>query len=193
LSSSPKTTASTVGGPFLETDLEEEINLINLNVTGAVHLAKYVVQHMADGDAGRLLLTSSIAAGMPAPFEGGYGASKAFLLSFAQALRNELKDTNITVTALQPGPTDTNFFARANLEDTTVGADKKDDPADVARDGFDALMAGKDHVVAGSFKNKVQAGMSNVTPDTVTAEMHRKLSEPGSASKVKDSDREVTP
>ena len=97
------------------------------------------------------------------------------------------------MTALQPGPTDTNFFARANREDPTVGADKKDDPADVARDGFDALMAGKDHVVAGSFKNKVQAVMSNVTPDTVTAEMHRKLSEPGSASKVKDSDREVTP
>jgi short-subunit dehydrogenase len=193
LSSSPKTTASTVGGPFLETDLEEEINLINLNVTGAVHLAKYVVQHMADGDAGRILFTSSIAAEMPAPFEAVYGASKAFLLSFAQALRNELKDTNITVTALQPGPTDTNFFARANMEDTKVGAAKKDDPADVARDGFDALMAGKDHVVAGSFKNKVQAVMSNVTPDTVTAEMHRKLSEPGSASKVKDSDREVTP
>jgi uncharacterized protein len=182
-----------VGGPFLETDLEEEINLINLNVTGAVHLSKYVVQHMADRDAGRILFTSSIAAEMPAPFEAVYGASKAFLLSFAQALRNELKDTNVTVTALQPGPTDTNFFARANMEDTKVGADKKDDPADVARDGFDALMAGKDHVVAGSFKNKVQAVMSNVTPDTVTAEMHRKLSEPGSASKVKDSNREVTP
>jgi short-subunit dehydrogenase len=182
-----------VGGPFLETDLEEEINLINLNVTGAVHLSKYVVQHMADRDAGRILFTSSIAAEMPAPFEAVYGASKAFLLSFAQALRNELKDTNVTVTALQPGPTDTNFFARANMEDTKVGADKKDDPADVARDGFDALMAGKDHVVAGSFKNKVQAVMSNVTPDTVTAEMHRKLSEPGSASKVKGPDREANP
>jgi uncharacterized protein len=182
-----------VGGPFLETDLEEEINLINLNVTGAVHLAKYVVQHMADRNAGRILFTSSIAGDMPAPFEAVYGASKAFLLSFSQALRNELKDTNITVTALQPGATDTNFFARANMEDTKVGADKKDDPADVARDGFDALMAGKDHVVAGSFKNKVQSTMAKVTPDTATAEMHRKVSEPGSASKVKDRDREANP
>jgi short-subunit dehydrogenase len=158
-----------VGGPFLSTDLEEEINLINLNVTGAVHLAKYVVKQMAERGEGRILITSSIAAEMPAPFEAVYGASKAFLLSFAEALRNELKDTKITVT------------------------DKKDDPADVARDGFEALMAGKDHVVAGAFKNKVQSTMAQVTPDKVTAEMHRKLSEPGSASKVKDSDREANP
>lgn len=182
-----------VGGPFLSTDLEDEINLINLNVTGAVHLAKYVVEQMADRGEGRILITSSIAAEMPAPFEAVYGASKAFLLSFAEALRNELKDTGVTVTALQPGPTDTNFFNRANMLDTKVGADKKDDPADVARDGFDALMAGKDHVVAGSFKNKVQSTMAQVTPDKVTAEMHRKLSEPGSASKVKDHDRDANP
>jgi len=181
-----------VGGPFLETDLEEEINLINLNVTGAVHLAKHVVQHMAERGEGKILFTSSIAADMPAPFEAVYGASKAFLLSFSEALRNELKDTNITVTALQPGPTDTNFFDRAGMQDTKVGADKKDDPADVARDGFEALMAGKDHVVAGSFKNKVQSTMAQVTPDKVTAEMHRKLSEPGSARKVKK-DPEANP
>ena len=174
-----------VGGPFLETDLDEEINLINLNVTGAVHLAKHVVQHMAERGEGKILFTSSIAADMPAPFEAVYGASKAFLLSFSEALRNELKDTNITVTALQPGPTDTNFFDRAGMQDTKVGADKKDDPADVARDGFEALMAGKDKVVAGSFKNAVQSKMAHVTPDTMNAEMHRKLSEPGSASKVK--------
>jgi uncharacterized protein len=156
-----------VGGPFLETDLDEEINLINLNVTGAVHLAKHVVQHMSERGQGRILFTSSIAAEMPAPFEAVYGASKAFLLSFSEALRNELKDTNITVTALQPGPTDTNFFDRAGMQDTKVGADKKDDPADVARDGFEALMAGKDHVVAGSFKNKVQSTMAQITPDKV--------------------------
>ena len=111
--------------------------------------------------------------------------TKAFLLSFAEALRNELKDTRITVTALQPGPTDTNFFHRAEMDDTKVGADKKDDPADVARDGFEALMSGKDHVVAGSFKNKLQSAMAQVTPETAKAEMHRKLSEPGSADKVK--------
>jgi short-subunit dehydrogenase len=182
-----------VGGPFLETDLDEEINLINLNVTGAVHLAKHVVQHMAERREGKILFTSSIAADMPAPFEAVYGASKAFLLSFSEALRNELKDTNITVTALQPGPTDTNFFDRAGMQDTKVGADKKDDPADVARDGFEALMAGKDKVVAGSFKNVVQSKMAHVTPDTMTAEMHRKLSEPGSASKVKQGPEDANP
>ena len=182
-----------VGGPFLETDLDEEINLINLNVTGAVHLAKHVVQHMSERGEGKILFTSSIAADMPAPFEAVYGASKAFLLSFSEALRNELKDTNITVTALQPGPTDTNFFDRAGMQDTKVGADKKDDPADVARDGFEALMAGKDKVVAGSFKNVVQSKMAHVTPDTMTAAMHRKLSEPGSASTVNQDPEDANP
>jgi len=177
-----------VGGPFLETDLAAELNMINLNVTGAVHLAKLIVRGMAARNEGKILITSSIAAEMPAPFEAVYGATKAFLLSFSEALRNELKDTNITVTALQPGPTETNFFHRAGLDDTKVGADKKDDPADVARDGFEALMAGKDHVVAGSLKNKVQAAMAQVTPETMKAEQHRKLAEPGSAEKVKNRD-----
>jgi short-subunit dehydrogenase len=109
-----------VGGPFLETDLTKEIDMINLNVTGAVHLAKLVVKDMAQRGEGKILITSSIAAEMPAPFEAVYGATKAFLLSFAEALRNELKDTRITVTALQPGPTDTNFFHRAEMDDTKV-------------------------------------------------------------------------
>jgi uncharacterized protein len=170
-----------VGGSFLETDLDEEINLINLNITSAVHLSKLVLQDMVERNEGRVLFTSSIAAEMPAPFEAVYGASKAFLLSFAEALRNELKDTNIVITALQPGPTDTNFFHRAGMDDTKVGAGKKDDPAEVARQGFEALMAGKDHVVAGSFKNKVQSTLAQVTPETIKAEQHRKVAEPGSA------------
>jgi short-subunit dehydrogenase len=171
-----------VGGPFVENDLKAELNLINLNVVSTVHLAKHVVRNMVARGEGRVLFTSSIAAEMPAPFEAVYGASKAFVQSFAEALRNELKDTNVTVTALQPGPTDTNFFHRANMDDTRVGAGKKDDAAEVARQGFEALMKGKDRVVAGSFKNKVQSALAQVTPETVTAEMHRKLSEPGSAS-----------
>jgi uncharacterized protein len=122
-----------------------------------------------------------------------HSLTDTFLLSFAEALRNELKDTRITVTAVRPEPIDTNFRNRANMLDTKVRVDKKDDPADVARDGFEALMAGKDHVVAGSFKNKVQSTIAQVTPDKVTAEMHRKVSEPGSASKVKDRDRRATP
>jgi len=170
-----------VGGPFIDTDLEEELDLIALNVMSVVHLAKYVLRDMVSRGEGRVLFTSSIAAEMPAPFEAVYGASKAFELSFAEALRDELKDTGVTITALQPGPTDTNFFRRAGMEDTKVGAGKKDDPVQVARQGFEALMAGKDHVVAGSMKNKVQSALAQVTPETVKAAAHRKLAEPGSA------------
>jgi short-subunit dehydrogenase len=170
-----------VGGPFIKTDLDEELNLIALNVTSAVHLAKRIATDMVNRGEGRILFTSSIAAEMPAPFEAVYGASKAFLLSFAEALRNELRDTGVTVTALQPGATDTNFFRRAHMEDTKVGTAEKDSPADVARDGFDALMAGKDYVVAGSWKNKFQSTMAQILPETMKAEQHRKLAEPGSA------------
>lgn len=170
-----------VNGAFAETDLGAELRLIGLNVTGAVHLAKRLLQEMVPQRSGRLLFTSSIAGLMPAPFEAVYGASKAFLLSFSEALRNELKDSGITVTALLPGPTDTGFFARADMEDTKVGAGKKDDPADVAEEAYQALMAGKEKVVAGAFKNKAQAAAARVLPDSATAELHRKQGEPGSA------------
>jgi short-subunit dehydrogenase len=119
---------------------------------------------------------------MPGPFEAVYAASKAFLHSFSEGLRNELKDTGVTVTTLMPGPTDTNFFHRAGMDDTKVGASKKDDPAQVAKQGFEALMAGRDDVIAGSLKTKIQGAVSKVLPDTVNAEQHRKLSEPGSTN-----------
>lgn len=171
-----------VGGPFIETDFNDELNLINLNVVSPVHLAKYVVRDMVARGQGRILFTSSVAARMPGPFEAVYAASKAFLQSFSEALRNELKDTGVTVTALEPGPTDTNFFHRAGMDDTKAGASKKDDPAQVAKQGFDALMAGEDHVVAGSVSTKLQAAATNVLPATANAAMHRKQSEPGSAN-----------
>jgi short-subunit dehydrogenase len=138
---------------------------------------------MVDRDLGRILFTSSIAALMPGPFEAVYAASKAFLHSFSEALRNELKDTGVTVTSLMPGPTDTNFFHRAQMDDTKAGADPKDDPAMVAKQGFEALMAGKDSIVAGSLKTKLQGTASKVLPDTVNAEGHRQLTEPGSGNK----------
>jgi short-subunit dehydrogenase len=100
--------------------------------------------------------------------------------SFAEAIRNELKDTGVTITALMPGPTETEFFARAGMEDTKVGAEAKDDPAEVARQGFEALMAGKEKVVAGSLKNKLQTAVAGVIPDSTKAEMHRRMAEPGS-------------
>jgi short-subunit dehydrogenase len=130
---------------------------------------------------GRVLFTSSIAATQPGPYEAVYAASKAFLLSFAEALRTELKDTGVTVTALMPGPTDTNFFDRAAMRDTRLGAGPKDDPAEVARMGFEALMAGKDKVVAGSALNKVLAAGSRFMPEPVKSAAHTLLSRPGSA------------
>lgn len=173
-----------VGGDFArETDLKDELNLINLNVVSSVHLAKRVLKDMVDRHQGRILFTSSIAALMPGPFEAVYAASKAFLHSFSEALRNELKDTGVTVTSLMPGPTDTNFFHRAQMDDTKAGADRKDDPAMVAKQGFEALMAGKDSIVAGSLKTKLMGTASKVLPDTANAEGHRQLTEPGSGNK----------
>jgi len=171
-------------GDFVrDTPLEASLNVIDLNVRSSVHLAKRVLSDMVQEGKGRVLFTSSIAATMPGPFDAVYHASKAFLQSFSQAIRNELRDTGVTVTALMPGATETNFFKRAGMEDTKLGAAEKDDPAEVAKDGFEALMKGEDHVVAGSFMNKVEATMAHILPDTVTAQMNRKESEPGSANR----------
>jgi short-subunit dehydrogenase len=167
-----------VSGAFWETDMEDHLRLIALNVSGAVHLTRRLLPAMVERGAGRVLFTSSIAGMMPGPYMSTYNGSKAFLSSFAQAIRQELKETGVTVTALMPGPTDTEFFERADMEDTKLGQANKDDPADVAREGFEALMAGVDHVVAGSFKNKVQAGLAKVMPERATAAAHAPLSRP---------------
>ena len=173
-----------VSGDFaVDTSLEDELRLISLNVISAVHLTKRVLPAMLREGKGKILFTSSVAGTMPSPFEAVYGASKAFLTSFAQAIRNELENTPVSITVLMPGATETEFFDRAGMKDTKLGASKKDDPAEVAKDGFEALMAGDDHVVAGSFKNKVQATGGHVLPDPLVAGLHRKQSEPGSARK----------
>jgi short-subunit dehydrogenase len=173
-----------IGGDFVsQTDLREELNVIDVNVTSSVHLAKRVLPDLVARGAGRVLFTSSIASMMPGTYQAVYNASKSFVQSFALALRNELKDTGVTVTSLMPGPTDTEFFERADMLDTKVGADEKDDPADVARDGFEALMAGKERVVSHSSKTKAQGRGSRFLPDSAKAELHRKMAEPGSAKK----------
>jgi short-subunit dehydrogenase len=169
-----------VGGDFArQTDLDEELKMIQLNVTSVVHLTKRVLKQMVSRNHGRILITSSIAAEMPAPLEAVYGATKAFELSFVNALRNELKDTEVTVTALQPGPTNTNFFHRAGLDNTEVGSKGKEtnQPEEVARQGFEAMMAGKDQVYASSLKTKVQ-GVAKFAPESLKAEQHRKQAEP---------------
>ncbi|HEY2320179.1 MAG TPA: SDR family NAD(P)-dependent oxidoreductase, partial [Solirubrobacteraceae bacterium] len=170
------------GGAFAtDTELADELKLIDLNVRSTVHLSKYVVRDMLSRGRGRILYTSSIASTMPGSFQAVYNASKSFVQSFALALRNELKDSGVTITSLMPGPVDTEFFERADMLDTKVGTDDKDDPADVARDGFEALMAGEERVVSHSLKSKLQGIGSRVLPDSAKAEMHRKMAEPGSA------------
>jgi uncharacterized protein len=171
-----------VSGTFSENDLAAELRLVNLNVTSAVHLARLVFPLMIERGGGRVLFTSSIAATAPGPYHATYAASKAFLYSFAEAVRHELRETGVMVTALMPGPTDTGFFERAGMEDTKLGAmENKDDPVEVARQGFQALMAGRDHVVAGSLKNKVQSAAAKVMPEKAKAKLQAGLTEPGSA------------
>ena len=169
-----------VGGLFVETDLDEEINLVRLNVEGTVHLAKHVVKHMVARGEGKILFTASIASEMIAPREAVYAASKAFDLSFAKSLRSELEGTGVTVTALQPGPVDTDFFNRAGMEDTEVGQDGKKDsePYDVAKQGYEALMNGDKHVYAASLKTKLQGAVANFVPDSIKAAMHEKMAKP---------------
>jgi len=167
-----------VAGPFLDTALQRDLALIQLNIGSVVHLSKRLLPAMVARGEGRVMITSSIAATMPGPYYATYAASKAYLLSFAEAIRYELKDTGVTVTALLPGPTDTEFFDRAGMQNTPVNEADKDDPAEVARDAFKALMAGDDKVVAGSVKNLLQATAARVLPDELTAARHAAQTKP---------------
>src|SRR4051794_8594899 len=169
------------GGEFVNgTSLQDELEIVDVNCRSTVHLAKHVLEDMASRNEGRVLFTSSIAATMPGTYQAVYNASKSFVQSFALALREELKDTDVTITSLQPGPTETEFFERADMLDTKVGADDKDDPEDVARDGFEALMAGKDRVISHSLSTKLQGRGSRFLPDSAKAKMHADMAEPGS-------------
>lgn len=145
-----------VSGDFTEdVDLESELRLIDLNVRSAVHLAKLVLPGMVRRGHGRALFTSSMAAAAPVRYEATYAASKAFVYSFSEAVRYELRDAGVTVTALLPGPADTGFFARTGAQDTRLNQGHRDDPALVAHEGIDALLGGRDHIVAGSLRNPV--------------------------------------
>jgi short-subunit dehydrogenase len=169
-----------VGGLFAETDLDEELNMVELNCTGTVQLAKYVVQQMVARRQGGILFTSSIAGEMVAPREAVYAATKAFVLSLAHSIRCELRDSGVSVTALQPGPTDTDFFHRAGMDNTQVGSEGKSEsqPDDVAKQGIEALLAGEDHVYAASMKTKAEGMLANAIPGNVKAAMHEKMARP---------------
>jgi short-subunit dehydrogenase len=169
-----------LGGAFLDQDFAKLRWIIDTNVTGTIDLVQRIGHDMRARRRGRILIVGSIAGFMPGTFQAVYNGTKAFLDSFSWALRNELKDSGVTVTCLMPGPTATEFFARADMLDTKVASAGKDDPADVARTGFAAMMRGDGDVVTG-WKNKLQAAIANVTPAAVLAEQHRKMAEPGSA------------
>ena len=171
-----------LGGGFLDQDFDKVRHVVDTNITGTIDLIQRIGRDMRDLGAGRILVTGSVAGFLPGTFQAVYNGTKAFIDSFCFALRNELKDTGVSVTCLMPGPTDTGFFERAEMLDTRMGQQKKDDPADVARMGFEAMMKGEGDVVSG-WKNKVLSAMASVTPGAVLAEQHRKLAEPGGAQK----------
>jgi short-subunit dehydrogenase len=171
-----------LGGAFLDQNFDEIHHVIDTNITGTIYLAQKVGKDMRARGQGRILFTGSIAGFTPGSFNATYNGTKAFVDSFSFALRNELKDSGVTVTCLMPGATETEFFERADMLDTKIGQSKKDDPVDVAKAGYEAMMSGEGDVVAG-FKNKVMAAAALVTPSDTLAEQHRKRAEPGSANK----------
>ena len=167
-----------VFGLFHETDIEEQMKIIHLNIVSLTRLTYHFLQDMKARNSGKILQLGSVVSEIPAPYQAVYGGTKAFVLSFTEALISELKDTNITITTLQPGATDTDFFAKAGAEDSKiVQKSSLADPAKVAKDGYKALMSGDDKVVSG-LKNKAQIAMSNVIPDTMVADGMKKQSEP---------------
>ena len=171
-----------LGKGFLDQDFAAARKVVDTNITGTIYLIQKVGNAMRSRGSGRVLITGSIAGFLPGTYQAVYNGTKAFLDSFSFALRHELKDSGVTVTCLMPGATETEFFDRADMKDTKVGSDKKDDAAKVAKDGFDAMMAGKGDVVSG-WMNKLQSAIANVLPAGMVAEQHRKMAEPGSAQK----------
>ena len=170
------------GHGFLDQNREDWSKIIDTNIVGTLDLIHLIGNDMRAARQGRILITSSIASQLPGAFQAVYNASKAFLQSFSFALRNELKDTGVSVTALLPGATETEFFERADMLDTKVGQAKKDDPAEVAKTGFKALMNGQGDVVYG-IKNKLQAAVAKILPGDQLAETHRSMSAPGTGEK----------
>ncbi len=168
-----------LGKGFLDQDFAEARLVLDTNVTGTLYLIHRVGQDMRQRGAGRILITGSIAGFVPGAFMAVYNGTKAFLNSFSFALRNELKDSGVTVSCLMPGATDTEIFERGDMVDTPMGQAPKDDPAEVARVGFEALLKGEGDAVSG-WKNKVAAALANVTPAGILAEQNRKVAEPNS-------------
>ena len=168
-----------LGGSFVDTDLEDELELLELNITGQIRLAKRVVRTMASQRAGRILITASLSALTPTPYESIYGPTRAFTYAFAQGLREEMKEYGVSVTALLPGATATDFHHTAGMDNTVFGSNEwKNDPAEVAHQGVDALFAGKDHVIGGNRATRRAALLNRVLPETAKARRFAKDSRP---------------
>lgn len=170
-----------IGGAFVDGPLDEHLLVVDLNCRSTVHLAHLLLPAMIERGEGRVLITSSIASTVPGPFQSTYNASKSFLQSFALALREELKDSGVTVTALMPGPTETEVFERAEMMDTRVGTGRKDDPELVARQAYDGMMAGDERVRGGGIGSKLQGVVGRFAPDSVKAKVFTQEAEPGTA------------
>ena len=168
-----------LGHAFLDQGTDEWMHVLNTNVTGTLLLIQPIVKRMVDRGQGKVLITGSIAGHISGSFQAVYNGTKAFVDSFAAALNEELRDSGVTVTCLKPGATETNFFHRAELDDTKVGQAKKDDPADVATAGWEAMKSGDPAVIYG-MKSKMQVAMADVMTDAQSAKVHRVQAEPGS-------------
>ncbi|MDP5278540.1 SDR family NAD(P)-dependent oxidoreductase [Sphingomonas sp. DG1-23] len=173
-----------LGHGFLAQDVADWRRVIDTNVTGTTYLLQKALRQMVARDSGNVLITGSIAGLIPGAWQAVYNATKAYLDSLSYALREELKDTQVNVTVLMPGPTETEFFRRAGMLDTPVGESDKADPAKVAQDGWDAMTGKKPHVVSG-FVNKLQAALSHITPDTINAKMHTAMAKPNDEGESK--------
>jgi len=169
-----------LGKAFLDQDWKEARHVIDTNVVGTTQLIHAIGRQMRDRNAGRILVTGSIAGHIPGAFQLVYNSTKAYVDDFCNGLSNELKDTDVFITCLEPGPVDTEFFKRADMMDTSAGTGSKSDPADVAKDGYKAMLSGSEQVTSG-FMNKVQSFFADILPDEMMAQMHRRMAEPGTA------------
>ena len=167
-----------LGQAFLDQDFDEVARVIDTNVTGTLYLVQRVARSMRAVGRGRILITGSIAGLVPGSYQGVYNGTKAFIDSFCFALREELSDTGVTVTCLMPGPTDTEFYNRAGMVDTKVGQSSKDDPREVAKQGFEAMMRGDGEIISG-WQNKVRAALAQMTPTELLAKVHARMHAPG--------------
>lgn len=157
-------------GEFIDNDLDRELDIVQLNIGAYVSFTKFYLREMVERGSGEILQVSSIGGELPGPLQAVYHGTKAFVTSFTEAIRAENKGRGVHITLLLPGVTDTDFFRKADMEQSKLVAEgSKADAAQVAKDGYEALKADKDKIISG-LKNKLQVGLSNLMPDDMVAD-----------------------